>query len=114
MIRLDNLGGTIYYRDELVVTFKFERDHLKYVGELNKSCSRLPYEFIGEDKATEHLLRCFFDARIVQETRIGLSEALAKTKIQYYYPERIIRYQSGRCIHDEFWTMCDDDETCWK
>lgn len=112
-IRLDNLGGTIYYKNEKVVSFKYERDILIFVSEINRQCSLLPYEFLNVDRATDHLIRCFFDARIVPETRIGLNELLAKTEIQYYYPERIIRYQSGRCIHDEFWLKCDDDRTCW-
>lgn len=114
MISLDNLGGTIYYKDTPVVEFKYKRDVIQFIGELNKDCVNLPFEFCDTEKVTDHLIRCFFEARIVPETRIGLNEVLSKTKIQYYNPERIIRYQEGRCIHDQYWLQCDNDETCWE
>ena len=113
MIQLCNLGGTIYYRDLPIVTFKYKHDRLQYVSEINKECKVLPFEFLGIDKVTDNLLRCFFDARIVPETRIGLNEELLKTPVKYYNPERIIRYQKGTCIHDDFWVKCDDDNECW-
>lgn len=114
MIKLHNLGGTIMLGDTPILEFKFVRDEATYIGPLNTECENLPFEFTDVEEVTPRLIRCFFDARIVPSTRIGINEALAKTKIQYYDPERIIRYQQGRCIDDNYWLKCDDDETCWE
>lgn len=107
---LGNLGGTIMYKNEPIVSFKFERDMLKELTVINKDVRPIPFEF-NQGWYNEYGLRSFFYYRITPPTRSGIDEALAKSPIKYYSPERMIRYNSGRCIHDPFWLKCDDDYT---
>lgn len=112
-LRLDNLGGTLYKNDTPIARFKFRNNRLISKELLTDDASLLPFEFERRG-LTENTIIEFFDARITPDTRIGLNEALAETLIKYYYPERMIRYNSGKCIHDRYWLECDDDDTCWK
>ena len=112
-IRLNNLGGIIMCNDLQLISFKFKNDELVEATILSHAENPMPLEFQRKTVITDRDLRNFFDARITPDTRIGIHEALAKTKIAYYDPERMIRYNNGRCIHDWYWVKCDDDETCW-
>ena len=112
---LGNLGGTLYFEDVPLFTFKYNRDVLERFELLvPRSDTRLPVEFAINKVSDDRKLHIFFEDRTTPETRIGLAEEMAKTPVQYYYPERIIRYSKGRCAHDTFWLLCDEDETCWK
>lgn len=94
-----------------MIRFKFSNDRLVDCNLLSKV--GLPYEFLnGECNA--HLLRCFFNARIVPKSRFKLDEALLQSGIKYYIPERIIRYQRGVSTIDSYWITPDDDNTCWE
>lgn len=113
-IRLGNLGGTIMCGDRPILRFKFVRDQLSDIEIYDVNTRPVPFEFSFDKKIGEQEIRDFFDARITPDTRIRINELLAKTPVKYYDPERIIRYNSGKCIHDPFWVDCDDDKTCWK
>lgn len=112
MISIGNLGGTLLYNDIPIIRFKFIRNHLQ---ELEVYCTDkkvIPFEFFNG--VTEQSIIKFFDERITPETRQGLNETLSNTEIHYYYPERIIRYSKGICIHDKYHLECDSDNTCWS
>lgn len=112
---LGNLGGTLYYKNVPLFEFKYKRDVLVCITMLvSRKDPRLPIEFAIDRVPDDRKLHIFFEDRTTPEMRIGLEEEMAATPVQYYYPERIIRYSSGRCIHDSFWLKCDDDVTCWK
>lgn len=111
---LGNLGGTLYYKELPILNFKFKKNKLVSMELLvEKDCVRLPVEFRLYGVSGNNLVK-FFEARITPSTRQGLDEFLAQTPVKYYYPERIIRYNSGRCIHDYYWVECDDDNSCWE
>lgn len=111
MFSVGNLGGVLYYDDTPIVRFKFIRGYLEEYQLLSNSL--LPFEIRDGIVNGDRLTR-FFEARITPDTRIGINEELAKTPIKYYHPERIIRYSSGKCIHDHYWLECDDDNSCWE
>lgn len=98
--------------DKELISFKFVRGSLKTAEFISREL--LPFEFDGLERVTEKSLIDWFDARITPETRIGIHEALAQTPIEYYHPERMIRYGDGKCTHDWCWVKCDDDRTCWE
>ena len=112
MFKIGNLGGTLYYEDTPIMRFKFIRGALQSYEVLCNNRNMLPYECIRDGVGTDSIIK-FFEARITPETRIGFNALLATTPIKYYHPERIIRYQSGKCIHDRYWLECDDDNSCW-
>lgn len=105
MIRLGNLGGVLFFRDTPIAKFQFKKDRLQYAELFTKDPAILPFEFM-DGKINEHKLRCFWDARITTETRIGLEEELKKAGMDYYDPETIIRYQKGISIDDKYWLDC--------
>lgn len=111
-LKVGNLGGTIYFDSIPLVRFKFIKGSLVF-SELLNTNHVLPFEFEDMGINEESIIK-FFDERITPDTRIGIHERLKETPIEYYYPERIIRYSSGRCIHDRYWLECDDDEACWQ
>ena len=113
-LRLNNLGGTIMCEGKELIYFKFERDSLQEARFLTNDKYPMPFEFQGLSTVTEKSLRDFFDARITPDTRIGIHEELAMTKIGYYDPERMIRFNNGKCIHDWYYMVCDNDMTCWS
>jgi hypothetical protein len=112
MKRVGNLGGTIYYENTPITKFKFVGGQLKELEVYSTDKKIIPFEFF--DGVDAKSIIKFFDERITPETRQGLTEELKKTPIQYYHEERLIRYCSGRCIHDKYWLDCDDDRTCWE
>lgn len=112
---LGNLGGILYYKDTPLLQFKFRRDVLESLNMLvDRNDPRLPVEFIINKVPDDTKLHIFFEDRTTPETRIGLDDMMKQTVVQYYYPERIIRYSGGKCIHDQFHLVCDDDDSCWK
>jgi hypothetical protein len=112
MISVGNLGGTLYKEDIPIIKFKFIRNSLNELEVYTRDRKVVPFEFWNE--VNEYQIIKFFDERITPDTRQGLNESLAQTPIKYYYPERIIRYSTGHCIHDRYWLECDDDDTCWR
>lgn len=111
MIYLGNLGGVLNIDKLPLIQFKFSNDRLVVCNVLTKV--GLPYEFLTGD-CNAHLLRCFFNARIVPKSRFKLDESLVNSGIKYYIPERIIRFQKGRSTIDRYWITPDDDNTCWE
>ena len=110
---LGNLGGTLYYKEIPLFEFKFNRDGSVTHKVINDDLDLYPFEMrFGEINA--NTITRFFNERITPSTRIGLDEVLANSPIKYYHPERIIRYSSGRCIHDPYWLKCNDDNSCWE
>lgn len=112
MIKVGNLGGVLYYKDVPLLEFKFERGILVKSNLLTDKMNLLPFELWKEINGWN--LTKFFDERITPSTRQGIDKFLAGTVVKYYHPERMIRYGSGRCIHDHYWVECDDDDTCWQ
>lgn len=113
MFKLGNLGGVVYYKDTAVVRFKFKHDMLVDCVILVDNVNILPFE-LRHRNTDDGSLRRFFEERMTPYTRDGFHELLASTPVKYYDPERIIRYNKGRCIHDKYWVECDDDDTCWR
>lgn len=111
MIYLGNLGGSLNIATRPLIDFKFENDKLVSCKVL--STYGLPYEFVSGN-CDENMLRCFFNARIVPKERFKLSEDLRAAGIEFYIPERIIRYQNGKSIIDQYWLSPDTDDTCWR
>lgn len=107
IINLDNLEGTIMYEQIPLVYFRFEHDRLMESRLLCRDKKILPFEFNDFNVSSDSIRRFFF-YRIVPETRISIHEELAKSPVKYYNPERIIRFQKGKCIDDNFWLDCAD------
>lgn len=113
MFRLGNLGGTLYHSDTPIFKFKYIRDCLKELTILCNDMTMYPavmYLYGIEDST----IRRFFEDRTTPASRQGLDEDLAGSPVEYYYPERIIRYSNGNCIHDCYHLVCDNDTTCWN
>ena len=106
MIKLNNLAGTIMLEEQPLLKFKFEKDRLVSYELYCRDYKILPFEF-KDFKVTDWTVRCFFEHRIVPETRIGLQKTLEEHGMKYYDPETIIRYQSGRCFDDPYWVKCE-------
>lgn len=113
MFKLNNLGGVLYKDDKEVMVFKFQRNMLVKCELLTDDIRLLPFE-LRHRNTDDFSVRKFFEERITPPTRDGINELLATTPVKYYDPERIIRYNKGRCIHDKYWVECDDDDTCWR
>lgn len=89
---LGNLGRTLYFEDVPLFVFKYNRDMLEHFELLvPRSDTRLPVEFAIDKVSDDRKLHIFFADRTTPETRIGFAGEMAKTSVQYYYPERIIR-----------------------
>ena len=111
---LGNLGGTLYFSDVHLFKFKFERDCLKSIEMLvDRTDKRLPIEFEINKVSDNEKLHIFFEDRTTPETRIVLQESMSNSPIEYYYPERLIRYSNGKSVQDPYLLECDDDRTCW-
>lgn len=102
---LGNLSGTIMLNDTPLIKFESVRGKIVSYELLSQNAKIMPFEFM-DLKVTEERILNFFEARIVPPTRIGINERLAESPIKYYDPERIIRYQKGRCIDDLYWVDC--------
>lgn len=113
MFKIGNLGGTLYKENIPILRFKFRSGMLVESESLTDDRRVLPME-LYEGGVDTFTLSAFFEERITPPTRQGINELLAATPVKYYDPERIIRYNSGRCIHDKYWVQCDDDNTCWR
>lgn len=111
-LRIAYLGGTMYRDGTPIFKFKFDNDKLVSSEMLTDNQTLLPFE-IRRYGLSEWSIRTMFSMRITPPTRQGFDEMLAKTPIKYYHPERIIRWQKGRCAHDRYWLDCDDDKRCW-
>lgn len=113
MFKLGNLGGILYFKDKAVVSFKYQHDVLVSCALLTSNVNELPFE-LRKMNTDDGSLRQFFEERTTADSRDGIHELLASTPVKYYDPERIIRYNKGRCIHDKYWLECDNDNRCWE
>ena len=107
-----NLGGTLYKGSVPICEFKFERGQLRYVEVLTSDKALIPVDCLHKGFTGDSLINFFF-FRTTPATRRGIDAYLAMTPVQFYYPERIIRYSEGKCIDDDYWLKCDDDKICW-
>lgn len=113
MFNLRNLGGTLYFKDLPVLEFKFVNNRLKKANVLSDAgIKQHPIFYLFG--VSENSIKRVFESRTTPRERQGLEESLKKANLGSYDPERINRYTSSRCIHDNFWLDCDDDKTCWK
>lgn len=92
--------------EQPLLHFVYRKDVLKSAELLCYDEHILPFEF-RKKVVNDHLLRCFFDARITPDTRIGLQEELEANDMPYYDPETLIRHQQGRCFDDDYWFKLD-------
>lgn len=113
MFKIGNLGGVLHKDSTPILKFKFRSGMLVESTLLTDDRRLLPME-LYEDGVDTFTLSAFFEARITPPTRQGINELLSTTPIKYYNPERMIRYNSGKCIHDKYWVQCDDDMSCWS
>ena len=108
-----NLGGTIMFRNTPVLNFKFYRGALKVLTPLVPHESKLlPPEFYLMKNS--EALYSFLEDQVTPCTRIGIDEELKKTPIQYYNPERMLRYSHGISVENRYWISQDDDISCWE
>lgn len=113
-IKIGNLGGTLYYEDTPLLEFKFINGSLvNCVLLVEEGTPMLPFE-IHSLGVNETAIKRFWEERITPHTRQGIDEYLSTTPVKYYHPERMLRYCSGKCIHDKYWLDCDDDNSCWE
>lgn len=111
MNSLGNFGGILYKKNIPLLSFKFKSGMLIDVQQIVEDDSQLPFEMkhFGLYDGTES----FFSDRPTPHTRIGIDETLAKTPIQYYNAERMLRYNHAQCIDDVYWVKQDNDIKCW-
>ena len=112
MKTIGRLGGILYNKDIPVLEFKFDGGYPIEYKLLVDDIRLLPFDFQFNDLFDG--LMSFFGDRCTPDTRIGIHEGLAKTPIQYYNVERMLRYCHAQSIHDCYWIEQDDDISCWK
>ena len=111
MKSIGNFGGTLYFKEVPVAKFKFEHGELENVTLLTDDKRVLPI-LVNLYGPEEGIIK-FFEDRCTPETRIGFNELLAKTPIQYYSVERLLRWNHAQCAHDRYWVRQDKDNRCW-
>ena len=112
MKSLGNLGGTLWYYDMPLFTFKFQKGHCIYYEQLGDK-KWFPEELMRSDDVQRDLATFFID-RATPATRQGINELLRDCPIKYYDIERMTRDNHGQCIHDSYWLEQDIDISCWK
>jgi len=108
-----NLGGTLYKGQTKICTFKFDKGWLEHIEVFTYDKALIPVDCLKDGFTGDSLTRFFF-YRTTPETRQGIHEYLKTTPVEFYDPERIIRYSRGRCIDDDYWLECDNDGRCWR
>lgn len=96
-----NLSGVLMRRDEPLVRFRVI-DYEVTQCEILAAINRCPVEFRWA-QTKEEALRLYLKERLPPETRIGLHRTLQAAGIDYYDPERIIRYSHGYNVSDKEW-----------
>jgi hypothetical protein len=109
---LYDLGGVLKKKISNIdlVKFKYRNGVLVELKALCTDDTLYPFDFNSKNVNQKRLEEFLFD-RLTPPTRQGLHEDLILAGIPYYDPEAIIRYSSGRCIHDSYWIECDNDMT---
>lgn len=110
MRRFRNLTGTIMLHDEELVRFKIVNGDVTSVQKLS---ANLPYEFKFK-LSDEQAVLYFLDDRVVPETRIGLQKDLERAGIPYFDPDRILMYNNGNTVTDEYWVKFETGPQSYK
>ena len=111
MKSLGNMGGILLFRDLPVLMFKYRNGVLLSLNMLTEDLSELPVEF--RVKPPHEALTEFLIDQVTPDTRYDIDEELAKSPIQYYDVERMLRYSYGFNIDSLHWIRQDEDISCW-
>lgn len=111
MYSVGNLGGILYNKETPILRFKFVKGVLRECEAFTDNMNLMPFDIVRHG-LWEGVVE-FFSDRCTPDTRQGIHETLKETPMQYYHPERMLRYCHAQCIHDNYWIEQDDDNTCW-
>ncbi len=113
-ITFDNLSGIVCNGDIELVKFEFVNGLLNYVEKYNVEDKLFPFELRGcNETSIRHLLILFLTGRATSSNRQDIHRELIDTPIQYWNPERMIRYNKGISVNDSYWVKCRNlEEGC--
>ncbi len=106
-MRFSDFSGSIMYKDQELMKFCIDKS---FVSNIEKITDKyLPFEFNLSESYEKAVLQ-FLEDRVVPEHRQGLAVDLKSIGISQYDPVKLLQYNHGSSVSDDYWIKFDKEE----